>query len=257
MSRRRSFAIARNEVRVLRRDVTPLIILVVMPLIVVPIFRSTFRAALVLSGRTDATGAEFAVPGQAVQFLFFLAPAVGYAFFREHGWNTWERLRASSATGADIVLGKALPMAAVGALQLMVMFGVGVFLLDLRVSGSVAGVVAISVVLLGCVVAFGLAITALARTMQQVSAMGYLGAMVFSAIGGALVPFATLPGWVRAIAPAAPQYWAMRGYNALILDGDGFGAALLPAAVLLAYTALFVAVALARFRFDEAKVAWA
>ena len=241
----------------LRRDVTPLIILVVMPLIVVPIFRSTFRAALVLSGRTDASGAEFAVPGQAVQFLFFLAPTVGFAFFREHGWNTWERLRASAATGAEIVLGKALPMVAVGALQLVVMFGVGVFLLDLDVSGSVAGVVVVSVVLLACVVALGLAITALARSMQQVSAIGYLGATVFGAIGGALVPFTTLPQWVQAIAPATPQYWAMRGYNALILDGAGFGAALRPAGMLLGYTALFVAIALARFRLDEAKIAWA
>jgi ABC-2 type transport system permease protein len=257
VSWRRSAAIVRNEVRVLRRDPTPLMILVVMPLIYAPIFRSTFRAALVVSGRPGASGAEFVVPGSAVQFLFFLAPTVGFAFFREHGWGTWERLRTSAASAAEIVVAKALPMVAIGALQLVVLFGVGFALLDLHVPGSALGVVAVSAALLGCVVALGVAITAVARTLQQVSAIGYLGATVLGAIGGALVPFATLPGWVRAIAPVTPQYWAMRGYNALILDGQGFGAAVRPACMLAGFAALFTAVALRRFRFDEAKVAWA
>lgn len=254
---RRSVAIARNEVRVLRRDPTPLMILVAMPLIVLPIFRATFRAVLVLAGRPDASGAEFAVPGQAVQFLFFLAPTVAFAFFREHGWGTWERLRTSAASAPEILAGKTFPMLAVGALQLAAMFGLGAIALDLHVSGSVAGVVVVSGALLACVVALGVAITAVARTSQQVSALGYLGATLFGAIGGALVPFGTLPDWVRAIAPATPQYWAMRGYNACILDGGGLGAALRPAAMLAGYTTLFVVVALARFRFDDAKVAWA
>jgi ABC-2 type transport system permease protein len=99
--------------------------------------------------------------------------------------------------------------------------------------------------------------TAVARTLQQVSALGYLGATVFGAIGGALVPFSTLPEWVRAIAPVTPQYWAMRGYNALILGGEPFGASLRPVGMLLGYTAVFVAIALARFRFDDVKTAWA
>jgi ABC-2 type transport system permease protein len=257
MSLSRSFAILRNELRVLRRDPTPLIILIAMPLIVLPIFRSTFRAVLVLSGRPHASGAEFAVPGEVVQFLFYLSPTVGFAFFREHGWGTWERLRASAATSAEIITGKALPMVALGAAQLVVLFGVGVLLLDLHVRGSVAGVVVVSAALLACVVALGVAITAISRTIQQVSAFGYLGATVFGAVGGALVPFSTLPGWVRAIAPVTPQYWAMRGYSAMILDGRSFGAAIRPTLMLLGYAVAFVAVALARFRFDDAKVAWA
>jgi ABC-2 type transport system permease protein len=244
-------------VRVLRRDLSPLMILLVMPLIFVPIFRATYRAVLVLAGAHGASGAEFAVPGAAVQFLFFLAPTVGFAFFREHAWGTWDRLRTSTATNADILTGKSLPMLALGAAQLVLVFGVGVLALDLHVDGSVLGVAAVSAALLLCVVAFGLAITAVAHTMQQVSALGYLGATLCNAIGGALVPVATLPAWLRAVAPITPQYWAMRGYNAMILRGDDFGAAMLPTLMLLGFAAAFVAVAVLRFRFDDAKVAWA
>jgi hypothetical protein len=49
----------------------------------------------------------------------------------------------------------------------------------------------------------------------------------------------------------------MRGYNAMVLDGRTFGAAVRPALMLLGYAALFVAIALWRFRFDDAKVAYA
>jgi ABC-2 type transport system permease protein len=80
---------------------------------------------------------------------------------------------------------------------------------------------------------------------------------VFGAVGGALVPASTMPAWVRAVAPATPQYWAMRGYNAMILDGRGLGAALRPTLMLLGYAAVFAGIALARFRFHDAKVAFA
>ncbi len=242
--------------RVLRRDPSPLVILIVMPLIVVPIFRATFRAALLLSGHTGVSGAEFAVPGQAVEFLFFLAPTVGFAFFREHGWGTWARLRASPASSSEIMLGKALPLLAVGAAQLFVLFALGAFGLDMHVKGSVLGVALVSGALLVCVVSLGLALTAVLRTLQQLSAVGYVGATLFGAVGGALVPLATLPRWARHLSPITPQYWAMRGYQSCILDGRGTGAALLPVAVLLAFTAGFAVVARLRFRFNDDKIGW-
>jgi ABC-2 type transport system permease protein len=257
MSLRRSFAIARNECRVLRRDPTPLVILIAMPLLVVPIFRATFRAALQMSGHQGVSGAEFAVPGQAVEFLFFLAPAIGFTFFREHGWGTWSRLRASPATSTEIMLGKAAPMFVLGALQLAVLFSLGRFGLDLHVRGSGFGVALVSFALLACVVTLGVALTAVLRTNQQLNAIGYLSATVCGAIGGALVPLATLPAWARHLSPATPQYWAMRGYNSEILDGRGLAAVWLPVVVLFAFATAFALIALTRFRFSDEKVGWA
>jgi len=257
VSLRRSFAITRNELRLLRRDPTPLVILIAMPLLIVPILRATCRAVLVVSGHPHASGSDFAVPGQAVSFIFFLAPTIAFTFFREHGWRTWARLRASCGNSAEILLGKALPMLAVGALQLALLFGVGVAVLDLHVPGSAVGVALLCLALLLCVVALGLALTAVFRTMQQLNAFGYLGATFFGMLGGAFVPLAMLPSWARAVAPATPQYWAMRGLRSLILDGKGTSAVGLPVAVLCGYALLFVIIALWRLRFDDAKVGWA
>jgi ABC-2 type transport system permease protein len=253
MSPRRSFAISRNELRILRRDPTPLAVLIAMPLLMMPILQSTFRATLLVSGHNDASGAEFAVPGQAVQFLFFLPPYIGFAFFREHAWNTWPRVRASSATSAELLVAKSLPMLGVGALQVAVVFGVGAVFLDLHVGAVLPAVVFVSIAAVLCAVALGIALTAVTRTFQQLNAVGFLGGTLCSAIGGAFVPLAGLPGWARTISPITPHYWAMRGYRAILLDGAGTGAVLLPVLVLLIYTGAFSIVALARFRFDDTK----
>ena len=54
----------------------------------------------------------------------------------------------------------------------------------------------------------------LCRTAQQANSFGYLGMVLFGAIGGAFVPLDLLPGWARAIAPASPGYWAMHAMRA-------------------------------------------
>lgn len=67
-----------------------------------------------------------------------------------------------------------------------------------------------------------------------------------------LVPYSLLPIWARDIAPAVPSYWAMQGYKHAIF-GEGT-AVVEPILILLGFSILFALIALARFRFDEAKV---
>jgi ABC-2 type transport system permease protein len=71
------------------------------------------------------------------------------------------------------------------------------------------------------------------------------------------VPINVLPGWARAVAPATPTYWAMRGFRSVILDGTDTSGVLLPVAVLLAMSAVFAVISVAKFRFDDTKTSWA
>ena len=54
----------------------------------------------------------------------------------------------------------------------------------------------------------------------------------------------------KAIAPASPIYWAMRGFNDVLLDRRGLGAVVVPVTVLLAIAAVLFLVAVNRFSFD-------
>jgi ABC-2 type transport system permease protein len=133
---------------------------------------------------------------------------------------------------------------------------VGVCLLDLHLHGELLAILVVAVVYVCCAVAIGVALTAVLRTSQQLNAIGFLGATVLGAIGGALVPLGTLPGWIRHLSPATPQYWAMRATHDLIIDGRGASTAILPIIVLASFTFAFALVAIRRLRFDEAKLGW-
>lgn len=257
MSWRRSLAVARHDFRLLRRDPTPIIVLIAMPLVMMAFTRPAFRSALVEAGYTDANGSEQVVPGMTVMFAFFLVGNVGFAFFREHGWNTWERLRASWARPVEVMVGKALPPLAVVVVQFTVLFGLGRVLFGLRVEGPWMGLVLVAAGLACCLVALGFLLTAVCRTIAQMNAVANVGALVFAGIGGAVTPLSAMPDWAEAVAPATPGYWAMRGFRSVILDGDGLGAVMRPTLVLLAFALGFGALAARRFRYAETKTSWA
>jgi ABC-2 type transport system permease protein len=257
MSLRRTTAIARHELRLIGQDPLPVMVLLVFPLILMVFLKPAFQLALVAHGYPDANGAEQVVPGQAAANGFYIVGMTSFAFFNEYGWCTWDRLRASRASSADIIIGKAGPHLALSVAQFVAVFAIGIPLLQLHVHGSLVALVPLVVAFGCCLVMLGVVITALSRTLQQASALAFGGLVLFGAIGGALVPIDVLPTWARTIAPVTPTYWVMRGFRSVILDGTGLTGVLLPTAVLLAMSAAFLAIAGAKFRFSETKNAFA
>lgn len=249
-------ALVRQDGRLMLRDPTPLVVRTVMPLLIMGFMQPLFRTALRADGVKSANGAEQAVPGMAVMFLFFLVTVVGFAMFREHGWNTWDRLRAGPSRPFELVAGRIVVPLAVAVLQLAVIFGVGGLLFGLRVRGSYLGLVAVGVALALCVVMFGMALVSLCRTVSQFAVHANLAALLFAGLGGSLTPQSALPDWARGLAPGVPSYWAMRGFNTVIIDGGGVRAVLLPICVLCAFAAGLTAVTLAFFRTDHRKMSW-
>jgi ABC-2 type transport system permease protein len=257
MSFRRLRVMMAHELRLAARDPLPLMILIVFPVITMAFLKPAFRAALMQSGHVHANGAEQVVPGQAVVAAFFIVALTTFGFFSEFGWMTWDRLRASPATSLEIVLGKAIPRVAMVLLQFVIVLGVGVVVFDLHFEGNVLALVPLVFTFSIALVLLGVAVTAICRTAQQANSFAYVGMVLFGAIGGALVPFSTLPQWARTVAPITPTYWAMRGFRSVTLDGAGFGAMVAPICALAAMAAVFVLVSLRRLRFDEEKTAWA
>lgn len=256
MSRRRIAVIIAHELRLLRQDPLPVMVLVIFPLILMAFLKPTFRLALVAHGHPGASGAEQVVPGQSVANGFYIVGMTSFAFFAEHGWNTWDRLRATSATSAEIVIGKAVPFFAVSAAQFFVIFAVSIPLFGLDSRGPLIALIPLVAAFAGCLVMLGVMVTAMCRTLQQANAVAFGGIVLFGALGGALVPLETLPGWARAVAPATPTYWVMRGFRSVILDGHGVAGVALPTGVLVAMSIVFAAIALTRFRFGDVKVSF-
>ncbi|MDL4814109.1 ABC transporter permease [Actinomadura opuntiae] len=248
-------AICRHELRLLRRSPSVPLIFIATPIVLVAFVAPAAQA--VLRARGDGSGVLFAVPGLSVVFAFSVTGTIGFSFFREHGWRTWNRLRASPAASWEIAAGKALTGLLVVAFQQIAVFSLAASLYGFRPRGSMLATMLVALSLSAFVVSYSLLVTALSRSVQQLNAISNLGGLMMGGIGGALVPLASLPGWMRSAAPAFPTYWAVQGFEHVVLSPGGLPAVITPMAVLWAYTLVTALLTLRLFRFSDTKVSWA
>ena len=253
MSLRRSGALAAHELRIMRHEAGSLSVFIVLPLVMVAFLNPVFSATLQAEGASTG-GASLAVPGMAVLFSLFLIGHMGFVFFREHQYGTWERLRATPLTPTEVIVGKAAPVLVLAVIQQALLFVLGLWLFDLRIAGSVLALGTIALALGTCLVACGVAAAAYVHSAQRLNAMSSVLAMVLGGIGGSLTPIESLPGWAQRLAPISPGYWAVNGYRSVIVDGAGLGGVAGPVAALVVFALAAGALAAVRFRFEETKV---
>jgi ABC-2 type transport system permease protein len=176
-----TFATALRVVRQLRRDHRTLGLVLVVPAVLLTLFRYVF----------DGQPATFDRIGAPLVGLFpfvsmFLVTSI--AMLRERTSGTLERLMSLPLAKGDLLAGYGLAFASVAALQALITSAVAFGLLDLDTEGSMWLVIAIAVLnaLLG--MALGLFFSAFARTEFQ--AVQFLPAVVLPQflVAGLLVP---------------------------------------------------------------------
>lgn len=246
-------AIVGVQLRIIRRDPWFLLIMFGMPLVVMPLFVDAIGLSLHAEGFTGASGAEQVVPGQVVLFGFMLSGSAAFSVFREHGWNTWDRLRASAAPPHALLAGFALPWVSIHFAYQLTLMVVGSLFVGLRLKGSAIGELLVLLSYSFCLIALVLLLTATFRTINQVQAIVNLGAMVFGGLGGALVPVEQLPGWAQVISPLTPTYWAMEGHRAVFLEAGGISDVAPSVGILFGASVVLAGLAVKRFRVDETK----
>ena len=209
----RSTALVRHNTVLLLREPGPLVSRLVLPLVFVTLLRPLYTAA-----EGTAAGTVQAVTGTLITFSLLALSIVGGSILTERLWHTWERLRASTAHPLEILTGKALPVLGALLLQQAVVLGFGALVLGMRLDHLPLLALALlcwTLTLLG----IGAALGVTARTYGELSAAYDIGGMLLSSLGGAFVPLASLPHWVRAVAPASPGYWGVSALHAA-LTGD-------------------------------------
>ena len=247
----------RHELRLSRRDTTIFAVLFVMPFLVLYLVAPAMRPALILQGHAAATGAEQAMPGMAVLFSNFAMAFLAFAIFREHTWMTWDRLMIAPLSRVAVLSGKALlPFVLVVIQQMSLLFAAWL------VFGVSAGTGLLAYILLTCALAMfticaGLALTAWLGSLQQINSVVNIGTFALAGIGGAFGPIELMPTWMQTISVLSPNYWAISGFKAILIDHAGVAAILPGAVILVGFAAICFVIALAGFAGDRQKRAWA
>jgi len=156
-----------------------------------------------------------------VMFSVFSMAIVGNSIFIEREWRTWDRLRASRAGRGELLIGKSLPVYAVLVLQQIVLIYYGCLVVGMPAPKS-AGLLVLGVAVWGfTLMAMGSALATVVRSRGDLMMASDVGSIAVSALGGALLPVALMPGWARDIAPISPGYWGLRMIQAAVYGQTG------------------------------------
>jgi len=248
-----SLAIARNEIIILLRDPLNYMTMMAMPLVVMAFLNATYQAALSSTGPADSIGSTHSVPAMTAMFSLLFMANVGFLFFREHGWNTWERLRLGVSGDSALVIGKLLPAYLFCLIQVTATFYLGALLFDLHIAGSPLAIFVTHLVLTSVVVSLGLLLASFCRSVMQVNAICNIATLVLGGVGGAFTPAEVMSPLMQSVASLTPLYWVIDSYKATVFDVSTpwIGWFLLLSMAVVA-TALF----LWRLDFEEQKIFW-
>ncbi|MFE3459603.1 ABC transporter permease [Nocardiopsis aegyptia] len=195
------------------RDPGHLVSYLVMPMVLMLVLGPLHRAAL------PDGGASQTVLGMLVMFSVLSLSVVGTALLTERTWRTWNRVRATPATVAEMLVAKAVPVFVLLVLQqgLLLLFGSQV--VGMPVTGGLAPLLLAVGAWSFALLAIGVALAGFVRSHGELAALCDVGALAVSTLGGAFAPLAMMPSWVRALAPFSPGRWAMTAFGAAV-TGD-------------------------------------
>jgi ABC-2 type transport system permease protein len=123
---------------------------------------------------------------------------------RERELGTFEQLLVSPLQPMEILIGKTVPAMLIGMAEGTIIIAVGVFVLGVPFTGSLASLYAGMLFYIAAIVGVGLFISSYAKTQQQ----AILGAFVFMVpaitLSGFAAPIANMPDWLQIATAANP-----------------------------------------------------
>lgn len=239
-------AYAASDAKVLWRMKTPVIFMFALPALL------TVLLGPAVSGAVNQTPGR-SVIGFAVLFSFMTINYVGLALYQEFTAHTWLRQAIFRPRRSAFLLGKILPVACTGLVQLSV-FGVAAGLIyHLPVHGSVVQMMLVAAELVICGSLVGIVLHNLCSATSTFQSITFLLLIGMGGIGGTIVVPGKLPEFSRWLGPLTPHYWAMRALLQATTGSGGWTEILQSLAVLAGMCIALAVAAYSTFDFRAEK----
>ncbi len=197
-----------------------------------------------------AQGFVQASPGMMVQFAVFGLVTSAMILVLERKTQTLKRMLTTPTPRTEIIAGHLLAMFGVGFFQTAMLVLLGQFAFGVNYLREPIGTLFMMVTLSLWAASLGLLISAICKKEEQVVLVSLIAMFVLAAFGGCWFPLAIAGESFAMIGHVMPTAWAMDGLQNIVLRGLGWSSTMLPACMLLAYTAAFFTVAVWRFKFE-------
>jgi ABC-2 type transport system permease protein len=171
------------------------------------------------------------------------------------GWREnklLRRLRLAPVSTASVVLARVAVSLVVAMVQLAVFLAIATTpYFGLRLTAS--WWMAIPVVACGTIsfLSIGLLVGSFARTQQAATSIANLIILPMAFLGGAFIPLAFAPAWIRDVSYVMPLRYLVTGMQDVMARGEGPASALPAIGILLGLALVLTAISVRVFRWDD------
>lgn len=165
---------------------------------------------------------NFMVPGVMAMILLVMTTmmtALGIVKERELG--TVEQLTVTPLRPSEIMLGKLLPFAAIGAVDVVVVLLVAVLWFGVPVRGSIPLLFVLTAVYLLSTLGLGLLFSTLSRTQNQAQLTTFFAMFPMMVFSGMVFPISNMPEVFQALSYLSPVRYYLAIIRNLFLKGSG------------------------------------
>jgi ABC-2 type transport system permease protein len=191
----------------------------------------------------------FIVPGIIGMILSITMLIItSMSIVREREFGTLEQLIVTPVTRGELMLGKILPYALVGYVQVTAVLILGRLIFDMPVVGNLGVVYLVTFLFIVANLGLGLFISTLVRTQSQAMQASYFFVLPNILLSGFMFPREGMPPIAREIGLAFPLTYYLQILRGILLKGATFVDVLPQTGMLLLLAAIFFGFSVKRFR---------
>ncbi len=194
---------------------------------------------------------DFFLPGLlAMNIMGSSIWSLAFAIVTQRNKKLLKRLAATPMSRLEYLLSFVLSRLVFLGLELVVLLGFGVWVLDVPIRGAVSSLVLMAFVGAAAFGAVGLLVSSRARTVEGVSGLTNFVMLPMWIFSGVFFASSNFPAAIQPVVQALPLTALVNGMRAIMLQGAGLAAVAPQLGILTVYLVVSLAVALRVFRWQ-------
>lgn len=190
------------------------------------------------------------VPGiMGLIFILISALMTSISIVREKEQGTMEVLLASPVRPIYIILSKMVPYLVISCFNLLTILLLAYLLLDVPVTGGIAGLCILSLVYIILSLALGLFISTVVNT-QAVAMLGSVMTLMLPVmlLSGMIFPIESMPKVLQYISDVIPAKWYIMAARKMMIEGQTLAQVYVEASILTGMTVVLMVLSLKNFK---------
>lgn len=190
------------------------------------------------------------VPGiMGLTFILISALMTSISIVREKEQGTMEVLLASPVKPIYIIFSKMVPYLVIACFNLLTILILAYFLLDVPMTGGIAGLCVLSLVYIVLSLALGLFISTVVNT-QAVAMLGSVMLLMLPVmlLSGMIFPIESMPPLLQYISNVIPAKWYIMAARKMMIEGQTLAQVYVEASILTGMTVALMALSLKNFK---------